>query len=244
MLKALSNLFVSLFYPQTCRICGLNVESISDGTACRTCWNKTRIFSDNHLLCFKCGDFLHETEKQIEVYCHLCDDHQYDTARAVGIYEFGLAASVVNLKKIPVTTKSIREHFIATFNGASFTDTTLIIPVPLSKKRLIERGFNQAEILAKILAKAVALPYDTGSLARSVHTPMHRAAMDRKARELTVKNAFQVTRPKLIENQNILLIDDVFTSGSTVSYCAKALKKSGAVKVNVLTLARAVQRNR
>ena len=54
---------------------------------------------------------------------------------------------------------------------------------------------------------------------------MHRAAMDRKARELTVKNAFEVNRPKLIENQKILLIDDVFTSGATVSNCAKVLKE-------------------
>ena len=69
---------------------------------------------------------------------------------------------------------------------------------------------------------------------------MHRIGMDEKARELTVRKAFEVTRPKLIEGQNILLIDDVFTSGATASYCAKVLKKHGAAKVNVLTLARAV----
>ncbi len=68
---------------------------------------------------------------------------------------------------------------------------------------------------------------------------MHRAAMDKKAREMTVRNAFQITRPKLIADQNILLVDDILTSGSTASHCAKALKKSGASKVNVLTLARA-----
>jgi predicted amidophosphoribosyltransferase len=69
---------------------------------------------------------------------------------------------------------------------------------------------------------------------------MHRVAMDRKAREVTVKNAFAVTRPKLIEGKNVLLIDDVLTSGSTVSSCALVLKKSGAARVDVLTLARAV----
>jgi predicted amidophosphoribosyltransferase len=67
---------------------------------------------------------------------------------------------------------------------------------------------------------------------------MHRATMDNKARETSVKNAFEVKRPKLIEGENILLIDDVFTSGATVSNCAKVLKEKGAGKVYILTVAR------
>ena len=68
---------------------------------------------------------------------------------------------------------------------------------------------------------------------------MHRAGMDRKARGMTVKNAFDVSRPKLIGGKNILLVDDVLTSGETVSSCAKILKKKGAARVDVITLARA-----
>ena len=68
---------------------------------------------------------------------------------------------------------------------------------------------------------------------------MHRAAMDNKARELSVKDAFEVMRPKLVEGEKILLIDDVFTSGATVSNCAKILKENGAKQVCVLTVARA-----
>jgi predicted amidophosphoribosyltransferase len=64
--------------------------------------------------------------------------------------------------------------------------------------------------------------------------------MDRKARARTVKNAFTVVRPKLIDNRTILLVDDVFTSGETASICAKVLKQSGAATVNVLTIARAL----
>ena len=65
--------------------------------------------------------------------------------------------------------------------------------------------------------------------------------MDEKARELSVRDAFEVVRPKLIAGKHIVLIDDVFTSGSTVSNCSKVLKKSGAASVNVITLARAVK---
>jgi predicted amidophosphoribosyltransferase len=64
--------------------------------------------------------------------------------------------------------------------------------------------------------------------------------MDEKARDLSVQNSFNVLRPKLIAGQRILVVDDVFTTGATVSYCAKALKKAGAIEVNVLTIARAV----
>ena len=66
--------------------------------------------------------------------------------------------------------------------------------------------------------------------------------MDQKARELTIHNAFEVTRPKLITDKNVLLVDDVLTSGATASQAAKILKKNGATRVNVFTLARAVLR--
>lgn len=114
-----------------------------------------------------------------------------------------------------------------------------VVSVPLSTRRLRERGFNQAAVLGKVVARHTAIPLDEISLVRSTHTPMHRVGMDRKARAATVKNAFQVVRPKLVEGKNILLIDDVLTSGETASVCAGVLKKVGAVTVNVLTVARA-----
>jgi predicted amidophosphoribosyltransferase len=64
--------------------------------------------------------------------------------------------------------------------------------------------------------------------------------MDKKAREATVKNSFHVRAPRLVEGKEVLLVDDVFTSGSTASFCAKILKKNGAIGVKVITLARAV----
>jgi ComF family protein len=105
---------------------------------------------------------------------------------------------------------------------------------------MLERGFNQAQVLAEMLGRHFGISVDSFSLARSKHSPIHRVGMDEKARELSVKDAFSVVRPKLIKGQKILLIDDVLTTGATVSYCAKALKKAGAAEVNVLTLARAV----
>jgi predicted amidophosphoribosyltransferase len=94
--------------------------------------------------------------------------------------------------------------------------------------------------LGKAVANKLRVDFDESSLIRKIDTPMHRAGLDRKARGITVKNAFDVVRPKLIEARNIVLVDDVLTSGETVSSCAKILKKKGAARVDVITLARAL----
>lgn len=240
MLKALHNSLIPLLYPQNCRVCDSSVDNIDDGVACLDCWAATRLFNGEEMLCTKCGAFFNESGVKTDLYCHKCDDHLYDKARAAGIYEKALAVCAIQLKSQPHVPAHLKHALISAFDRNDFISTSLIAPVPLSRARRHERGFNQAEVLAEIIAKHSSIKLDTASLARSKHTPIHRVAMDKKARELTVANAFEVTRPKLIKNQKILLIDDIFTSGATASACAKVLKKNGAVEVNVLTLARAV----
>lgn len=240
MLRTIYDSLLTLVYPQTCHSCGNSVENSADGAACHSCWGKTRIFSGNETLCRKCGAFLHEKPTNFETFCHQCDEHFYDAARAVGIYENALSVSILNLKREPFVSRKLKELFISAFSDSLFQDVTCIMPVPLSKKRLLERGFNQAEVLAEVLAKEKKIIIDNLSLARKIHSPVHRASMDSKARQASVKNAFEVKRPRLIENENILLIDDVFTSGATASSCAKVLKEKGANKVYVLTVARTV----
>ena len=171
--------------------------------------------------------------------CRNCEPHHYDAARSVGVYEHALRANVLHLKRVPVVPSILIERMPAIISDAGFGDADLIVPVPLSEKRYVERGFNQAEILARVLSRYTGIPLDPQSLLRKKHTRMHRAGMDRKAREATVENAFEVVRPKLIAGRSILLVDDIFTSGATASYCAKALKRRAAAKVNVFTLARA-----
>lgn len=240
MLKAVSDSLFALLYPQPCQNCNNLCEHFAFGVACAECWKKTRVFSGSETLCYKCGAFLSDSAGLFEAFCHRCDEHFYDRAQAAGIYEHGLAASVIHLKTTPQLSKKAKGLFLSAFHNSPFADVTRIIPVPLSRKRRYDRGFNQAVILARILAKDSGLPLDEKILLRKVHTPIHRAAMDRKARDLTVRNAFEIALSASLEGENILLVDDVFTSGATASYCAKALKKKGAGKVYVLTLARAI----
>ena len=227
-----------LAYPQACRVCENSVENLADGVACRLCWLKTNVFSNTETLCARCGAFLQSKSSNFQTFCHRCDGHFYHSATAVGVYEHALAASVLQLKREPFVAKRLRDLLVERFCNSDFHDATLIVPVPLSKKRLLERGFNQAVVLSKILAVRFDIKFDEQSLVRTVDTPMHRAGMDGKARASSVENAFAVKRPTFIEGEKVLLIDDVYTSGATVSNCAKVLKESGADKVYVFTLAK------
>ena len=240
MFKAVTTSLLSLVYPLECRICGGQVASSDTGSACKTCWTSTRIFTGTEMTCDKCGAFFGDEAAPVPVYCHKCDDHFYDKAVAVGVYEKGLAAAIVDLKTSPNLSKGAISAIETSLRRIDLTNVDLIIPIPLSKLRKIERGFNQADVIAAAVARTTRIPVDQLSLGRKVHTPIHRAGMDQKARELSVKNAFEVLRPNLIAGKNVLLVDDVFTSGATSSYCAKVLKKAGSGRVDVFTLARAV----
>jgi ComF family protein len=115
---------------------------------------------------------------------------------------------------------------------------TRIVPVPLHQERQKARGFNQAAVIAEALSARVSLPIDEISLMRTEHTSRHRAGMDARDRRESVANAFTISYPALIAGERVLLIDDVFTTGATVSACANALLDAGAAEVFVLTIAR------
>ena len=192
------------------------------------------------MFCARCGAYFGKKAAPAPVLCHKCDDHHYDKAAAAGVYEKALAAAIIQLKSVPAMPKRLGDLLTGTSLPDEFLTADLIVPVPLSKHRRLERGFNQAEIIAGTLAARLDVPVDRQSLARRLHTPIHRIGMDQKARELSVRNAFEVKRPKLIAGKNVLLVDDVLTSGATASDAAKVLKKAGAARVYVFTLARAV----
>lgn len=232
---------LTLIYPQKCGACDGPVESRHDGAACAECWAATRIFGEKDLLCWKCGALSSATvaeEQRPTVRCGHCDSDAFAAARACGLYQGALRASVLALKREPRIARRLVETLRQTQARASLAEADLIVPVPLHGSRERERGFNQAVILARELARATKLPLDELSLVRRVHTERHRAGMDARARRDSVAGAFEVRQPKIISGRKILLIDDVFTTGATVSECAAALKSAGAADVYVMTIAR------
>ena len=155
------------------------------------------------------------------------------------MYEGALRESLLLLKRQPYLPQHVRDLLFAAVMRQPLNASTRVVPVPLHPKRLKTRGFNQASIVAQAVSKAFGLPVDQVSVVRVSTTEKYRAGLDRKGRRDTVAGAFEVAHPRLVMNENILLVDDVFTTGATVSECAQALLTAGASAVNVITVARA-----
>ena len=232
---------LALLYPQVCAACGASVEARADGVACAACWQETRIFSFEDTVCWKCGALSLGTvseEKRPEVRCRRCAREAFTAARACGAYEGALRASVLALKREPHVASRLARLMFETQQRAPLKEATRIVPVPLHPERMRERGFNQAAVLAASLARLTGLPLDEWSLIRTLHTTRHRAGMDASARRESVHEAFEAQRPRLVKAERILLVDDVYTTGATLSACASALKRAGAQEVFALTIAR------
>ncbi len=222
-------------------MCGSSVESRVLGVACDRCWRQTRLLSGWETLCWKCGSpstgtTRHEEREQVR--CHRCDQDAFTAARAGGVYEGALRASVLLLKHQPHLCVKLKNQLIRVQQGHPLSTATRIIPVPLHPEREKARGFNQAAVIGRELSLASSVPLDEVSLLRTSHTNRHRAGMDAKGRRETVADAFRVRYPALISGERVLLVDDVFTTGATVSSCAKTLLEAGAAEVFVLTIAR------
>lgn len=243
VIAGLRDATLTLLYPNACRVCGAIIESWRDGVACAACWETVESDWKNHAFCAKCGSLLPPLSAHFEVAerrCGRCQELAFTRARSCGPYEGALRESVLWLKSHEHLAPRLRQLLLATFdtlNQAQASES--VIPVPLHPSRLKTRGFNQAAVLAQTISSATDLHLDTTSLIRVKASDPRRAGMDAIARARSVREAFRVCAPRLIENRAVLLVDDVMTSGATVHEISQTLFSSGARAVSVLTLARA-----
>ena len=243
---------LGLTYPEDCRVCGDPVESWDDGVACSRCWDDpavTRLFADR--LCCKCGTpvsgahaaSVASLTKESRRVCGLCSGLPFTAARACGLYSGALEASILFLKTNPHLSPRLRRLLCGTFaENRNTLESEIVVPVPLHRAREKQRGFNQAAIVAALISRKFNLRLDKHSLVRAKPTERHRAGMDATDRAKSVERAFKVGTPRLLEGASVLLVDDVMTTGSTISAATVALIEGGAEKVNVLTIARVGQR--
>ena len=243
---------LGLSYPSACRVCDSAIESWDDGVACAACWDDpkiTQIITGE--ICSKCGAprgaFAgHFSPKQplpvspeSELWTCGCRLLAVSAARACGIYSGALEASILFLKSQPHICSRLRDLVRQTFmRYRTALESDLVIAAPLHRSRQRERGFNQAELIARVVSRDFEIPLDDGALVRVRATERHRAGLDSVDRAESVEGAFEVARPRLIEGSSLLIVDDVMTTGSTISAMAKTLLESGARRVAVLTIAR------
>jgi len=166
----------------------------------------------------------------------------FDRARAIVAYDEASRGPILALKhadRLELVPGFIQ--WLARAGKELIAESELIVPVPLHRMRLWRRRYNQAAELARALGRRTGKAVETGALIRSRATQSQGVMASARARRRNVLGAFQVRNPALVQGRNILVIDDVMTTGATAEACARALKRSGAAKVQILALARVVK---
>jgi len=234
MRTLLSPLFrcVRAALPQGCVLCGC--DGAIDGL-CRPCWTALPAYPDAR--CPVCA-----TPISTKEVCGAClrRSPAYDQVIPAWVYSLPLSRLVQSLKysgRLAAATPMARA-LSAAIVGAEVPD--LIVAMPLSRERLAQRGFNQAQEIARLLAQATGIMLATGLLLRQRHTHP-QSMLPWKERARNVRGAFRCN--ETVTGTRIALIDDVLTTGSTLHEAARALKSQGASEVTGWIVARAVPRD-
>lgn len=239
----LLNQLIDIIYPPRCPFCSGFLSTIENRHPpphlCDNCLQALTPIT--HPMCTVCG-IPFSTSIGSDHLCEICLRKRlwYDSVRTPYLYSGPLMNAIQRFKYNSETHLSSSLGTLL----SSFTSTLivnpkdfLIVPVPLHRRRLKERGFNQSLLLAKVLASHLGSQLDYLSLIRRRDT-RPQTGLGKEERRKNVANAFSITPPEIFKDKKILLVDDVFTTGHTLNECAKSVKKSGALKVICLALAR------
>jgi ComF family protein len=232
---------LDLLFPPLCIACRKPVGE--PGALCAACWQPIRFLEGP--MCDRCG-LPFEFDPGAATLCGGCHSRPpaFDKARAVMRYDAHSRGPILALKhgdRLELTPGFAR--WLNRSGRLLLAETDVIVPVPLHRSRIWARRYNQAAELARALARLSGKPVNFAALVRRRPTPSQGAMSSAKARRRNVLGAFKVPprHKTAIAGRNLLLIDDVLTTGATVDACARALKRAGATKVLVLALARVVR---
>ena len=221
--------FLDWVFPPTCGGCmAMGVRW------CKTCQEEISRLTEN--ICPLCG----EPQPTQEV-CLACKQEppEYNALRSYALFQGPMRKALHRLKyqRDIGLGEALSNHLIELYNLNNW-QVDFIVPVPLSPQRQRERGYNQASLLGRPIAYAIQKPFRSDMLrkSRETRTQVGLSALERKQ---NVDGAFSA-RSNLVQGKKILVIDDVTTTGSTISACARALREAGASAVYGLTLTRAV----
>ncbi len=237
---------LDLLFPRSCAGCGEVIAEPDGSQVCRRCErNLPRIEGE---ACGRCGlplgPFASDHDGKWCAGCENLPFAGFRRAAAFGTYEGVLRRAIRQfkyrrrphlVKELGVLLAGKAADEFGEDSGNAPAD--VIVPVPLHARRRKSRGFDQAELLAGPVSKALGVPLRRGAMDRIVNTPT-LTRQSREQRAETVKGAFKVRRRAEVEGKRVLLVDDVMTTGATCSECARVLKKAGVKEIMVCVLAR------
>ena len=242
ILKDALDALASVVFPGPCRICGQTLTNASRVPICEACLGGFERIAEP--MCDCCGrpfasDMAAQAAKPL---CRLCrvNFYAFDRARSFAIHDDALSEAIVLLKYEEVTR--LGDWFAARLaeiisNSPDDWHADVLVPVPLHPVRRRERGYNQAELIARPLAKRLNLTFQPNLLVRTKPRPP-QLLLSRTERWTSVRGAYATREGVKVDKLRILLVDDVMTTGATLDACARALKKAGATAVLGLTVAR------
>jgi len=235
-MKNYLKLLVNIILPPRCPICGRVVSS--EGSLCIECFEKIDFISNPYCEC--CGKPLYSSNIQ-SVYCLQCLQHKppFRFCRSAIEYTTFSKQLILDFKFTDhLENKTLLAKWMFMAGQDIFRNgVDLIIPVPLYYTRLLKRTYNQSAVLCAELSKLSGIAADYTVLKKTKQTKL-QTDCNAKQRKRNLKGAFSVIHPEHIKGKRVVLVDDVFTTGSTLTECAKTLKRSGAKSVDALTTAR------
>ena len=217
-----------LFYPRRCPVCQVALEDRGE-RVCLIC--RTRLPYTGAHFCHKCGKPLVLEEEE---YCRDClgRKHRFERGRAPFVYDSVMQRSIAAYKyggRREYAAFYAEEILNRCAKDMAGWRAQAFVPIPLHPSRRRKRGFNQAELLAKELSGRSGIPADAGLLMRVKKTRAQKELNDQE-RLTNLKDAFSVRKRK-VPYQNIILVDDIYTTGSTMDAAAKVLKENGAKNI-------------
>jgi len=226
---------LAVVFPSWCAACGAPLGRPTRAPLCEGCWVLPR---HGGPVC-GCGFVL---PARAEAPCGRCRRGltPFEAGASLGPYEAGLRILVHELKyhgRRRVAARLAERMLAEASVQRLLAGDPLIVPVPLHPRRRRVRGFNQAELIARALARGAGLTLEAGALVRQHDTPP-QAGLSAAQRRRNVRGAFAARPRPSIARRPVVLIDDVFTTGATARACAAALRDQGATEVRVLTAAR------
>ena len=220
--------------PPRCAGCGCIVADVH--SFCTECWTEVEFLGETG--CVTCGLPLQATEAQTCGIC-LAKPPRIARMRAAVAYDDLSRSLAIRLKygrKVAIARTMAR--YMAPL--VAHSPEPILVPVPLHRSRLWQRGFNQSALVARELSRRLKVPADSLALCRSRRTPPLKG-MSPLQRRKTVAGAFEVRNKAAVAGKTVILIDDVLTTGSTAEACARTLQRAGAARVELITWARVVR---